>query len=121
MSTLHTDSNRHHSPKEGRRSADVKLARAALRPHPRPASTLLAPIPVAGPSRLPPQWVRAQSNAANLPEPSEFSTNIPAAQLPPSQRPGSDKNLAEHAVISTFDLFSVGIGPSSSHTVGPQR
>lgn len=26
-----------------------------------------------------------------------------------------------HAVISTFDLFSVGIGPSSSHTVGPMR
>jgi len=24
-------------------------------------------------------------------------------------------------VISTFDLFSVGIGPSSSHTVGPMR
>ncbi|HAZ94746.1 MAG TPA: L-serine ammonia-lyase, partial [Porticoccaceae bacterium] len=23
--------------------------------------------------------------------------------------------------ISTFDLFSVGIGPSSSHTVGPMR
>src|ERR1700742_1937449 len=23
----------------------------------------------------------------------------------------------EHAVISTFDLFSIGIGPSSSHTV----
>jgi hypothetical protein len=28
---------------------------------------------------------------------------------------------AEHAVISTFDLFSLGIGPSSSHTVGPMR
>jgi len=28
---------------------------------------------------------------------------------------------AEHAVISTFDLFSIGIGPSSSHTVGPMR
>ncbi|GAA5928867.1 uncharacterized protein JCM15063_003989 [Sporobolomyces koalae] len=28
---------------------------------------------------------------------------------------------AEHAVISTFDLFSIGIGPSSSHTVGPVR
>lgn len=41
--------------------------------------------------------------------------------LPPSQRPGADKPLAEHAVISTFDLFSVGIGPSSSHTVGPMR
>ncbi|KAJ7604046.1 L-serine ammonia-lyase [Mycena polygramma] len=26
-----------------------------------------------------------------------------------------------HAVISTFDLLSVGIGPSSSHTVGPMR
>lgn len=29
--------------------------------------------------------------------------------------------FAEHAVISTFDLFSVGVGPSSSHTVGPMR
>lgn len=28
---------------------------------------------------------------------------------------------AQHAVISTFDLFSIGIGPSSSHTVGPLR
>jgi L-serine deaminase len=27
----------------------------------------------------------------------------------------------EHAVISTFDLFSIGLGPSSSHTVGPMR
>ncbi|PVV01029.1 hypothetical protein BB560_004569 [Smittium megazygosporum] len=26
-----------------------------------------------------------------------------------------------HAVVSTFDLFSIGIGPSSSHTVGPMR
>ncbi|MEU4380726.1 serine dehydratase beta chain, partial [Micromonospora echinofusca] len=24
-------------------------------------------------------------------------------------------------MISVFDLFSVGIGPSSSHTVGPMR
>lgn len=23
--------------------------------------------------------------------------------------------------LSTFDLFSIGIGPSSSHTVGPMR
>ncbi|MDH5434076.1 MAG: hypothetical protein OEY19_09030, partial [Gammaproteobacteria bacterium] len=23
--------------------------------------------------------------------------------------------------VSVFDLFSVGIGPSSSHTVGPMR
>jgi len=26
-----------------------------------------------------------------------------------------------HAVVSIFDLFSIGIGPSSSHTVGPMR
>ncbi|CAG8579212.1 11038_t:CDS:2 [Paraglomus occultum] len=26
-----------------------------------------------------------------------------------------------HAIISAFDLFSIGIGPSSSHTVGPMR
>jgi L-serine dehydratase len=25
------------------------------------------------------------------------------------------------AYVSLFDLFSVGIGPSSSHTVGPMR
>ncbi|KAF7356793.1 L-serine ammonia-lyase [Mycena venus] len=29
--------------------------------------------------------------------------------------------IPEHAVISTFDLFSIGVGPSSSHTVGPMR
>ena len=34
---------------------------------------------------------------------------------------GKSENDTEHAVISTFDLFSIGIGPSSSHTVGPMR
>ncbi|TRM65258.1 serine dehydratase alpha chain-domain-containing protein [Schizophyllum amplum] len=33
----------------------------------------------------------------------------------------SERHLPEHAVISTFDLFSIGVGPSSSHTVGPMR
>jgi hypothetical protein len=28
---------------------------------------------------------------------------------------------AKHAVLSVFDMFSIGIGPSSSHTVGPMR
>lgn len=28
---------------------------------------------------------------------------------------------ATHAVLSTFDMFSIGLGPSSSHTVGPMR
>ncbi|KAI0691238.1 L-serine ammonia-lyase [Cytidiella melzeri] len=31
------------------------------------------------------------------------------------------REQAEHAVISAFDLFSIGVGPSSSHTVGPMR
>lgn len=35
--------------------------------------------------------------------------------------PEQEKPRAEHAVISTFDLFSIGVGPSSSHTVGPMR
>lgn len=30
-------------------------------------------------------------------------------------------NEDPHAVVSTFDLFSIGVGPSSSHTVGPMR
>jgi len=37
----------------------------------------------------------------------------------PSDTP--ERELPEHAVISTFDLFSIGVGPSSSHTVGPMR
>ncbi|KAL7419223.1 hypothetical protein Q5752_006060 [Cryptotrichosporon argae] len=44
-----------------------------------------------------------------------------ALDVPPSQRPGARLAQAGHAVVSTFDLFSVGVGPSSSHTVGPMR
>ncbi|GAN10714.1 L-serine ammonia-lyase [Mucor ambiguus] len=35
--------------------------------------------------------------------------------------PGIDAHADHHAVVSTFDLFSIGVGPSSSHTVGPMR
>jgi hypothetical protein len=35
--------------------------------------------------------------------------------------PNVDTNTDHHAVVSTFDLFSIGVGPSSSHTVGPMR
>ncbi|KAF9268964.1 L-serine ammonia-lyase [Marasmius fiardii PR-910] len=43
--------------------------------------------------------------------------------LGPPRRFGrsSSTQATEHAVISTFDLFSIGVGPSSSHTVGPMR
>ncbi|KAH9852088.1 L-serine ammonia-lyase [Lenzites betulinus] len=43
---------------------------------------------------------------------------IPADEL---TSVGSHEKEHEHAVISTFDLFSIGVGPSSSHTVGPMR
>ncbi|KAJ7763698.1 serine dehydratase alpha chain-domain-containing protein [Mycena olivaceomarginata] len=41
--------------------------------------------------------------------------------LPRLCRPLSTTPPDAHAVISTFDLFSIGVGPSSSHTVGPMR
>lgn len=59
--------------------------------------------------------------------------DIPFSQLGPGSRDGEkvsqDSLVADepssqpelHAVVSTFDLFSIGIGPSSSHTVGPMR
>ena len=28
---------------------------------------------------------------------------------------------SERVAVSVFDLFKIGIGPSSSHTVGPMR
>lgn len=41
---------------------------------------------------------------------------------PPQSSAGEDTGpTTEHAVISMFDLFSIGMGPSSSHTVGPMR
>ncbi|RPD64319.1 L-serine ammonia-lyase [Lentinus tigrinus ALCF2SS1-7] len=43
---------------------------------------------------------------------------IPAEEL---NIVGAHEREHEHAVISTFDLFSIGVGPSSSHTVGPMR
>lgn len=48
----------------------------------------------------------------------------PSTSIRPTPIPNTNVGLppkAEHAVISTFDLFSIGIGPSSSHTVGPMR
>ncbi|KAJ2492650.1 hypothetical protein IWW37_001261 [Coemansia sp. RSA 2050] len=33
----------------------------------------------------------------------------------------TERDSTHHAVVSTFDLFSIGVGPSSSHTVGPMR
>ncbi|CAE6455060.1 unnamed protein product [Rhizoctonia solani] len=50
------------------------------------------------------------------------STLSSKEQNPPSDGDSEPiESRKEHAVISAFDLFSVGVGPSSSHTVGPMR
>ncbi|KAF9078109.1 L-serine ammonia-lyase [Rhodocollybia butyracea] len=52
-----------------------------------------------------------------------FSTSRPVLSKPQIERvpESQERQQQEHAVISTFDLFSIGVGPSSSHTVGPMR
>lgn len=50
-----------------------------------------------------------------------FSANADAVAEGPEDTGTYSEADHEHAVISTFDLFSIGIGPSSSHTVGPMR
>ncbi|KAJ2047456.1 hypothetical protein GGI08_006256, partial [Coemansia sp. S2] len=60
-----------------------------------------------------------------------LSTTSAAPQAEPQQSGRSDevapdskaaeRDSTNHAVVSTFDLFSIGVGPSSSHTVGPMR
>ncbi|ORX37449.1 serine dehydratase alpha chain-domain-containing protein [Kockovaella imperatae] len=61
------------------------------------------------------RFVRYQSSSTTS------STLIPLGLPPPPPPPPPATPLPLHAVISTFDLFSIGIGPSSSHTVGPMR
>ncbi|KIJ95445.1 hypothetical protein K443DRAFT_683029 [Laccaria amethystina LaAM-08-1] len=49
-----------------------------------------------------------------------YTTNV-VPRLKATPEEPVKRNIPEHAVISTFDLFSIGVGPSSSHTVGPMR
>src|SRR6478609_183047 len=47
---------------------------------------------------------------------------VPCGPAPPRPDNGVRRNQQGVPVaISVFDLFSIGIGPSSSHTVGPMR
>ncbi|GAA6056797.1 hypothetical protein JCM3770_002804 [Rhodotorula araucariae] len=50
-----------------------------------------------------------------------FATDSLASTHDDPPEPADILPRAEHAVISAFDLFSIGVGPSSSHTVGPMR
>ena len=79
----------------------------------------------------------AQHQNANLMEPilmhektggtSILTNTLPSTSMSEGQLLAFDtdvqmKQIAENsAFISTLDMFSIGIGPSSSHTVGPMR
>ncbi|KAJ2553218.1 hypothetical protein EV175_003018 [Coemansia sp. RSA 1933] len=52
-------------------------------------------------------------------EPERSQTND--ASEKPADSSSAERESTNHAVVSTFDLFSIGVGPSSSHTVGPMR
>ncbi|KAJ2713601.1 hypothetical protein H4R19_002168 [Coemansia spiralis] len=75
-----------------------------------PGSRLLAGHLAAAPSATL-GALRRQSTSAAEPQPH-------AGEAP---RDHSRPQATSHAVVSTFDLFSIGVGPSSSHTVGPMR
>ncbi|KAI0033690.1 serine dehydratase alpha chain-domain-containing protein [Vararia minispora EC-137] len=66
---------------------------------------------------------RPLSSTPPLRRPSASSVRRDTPKLAPQAvEPDPDEDgRPEHAVISTFDLFSIGVGPSSSHTVGPMR
>ncbi|TEB36475.1 L-serine ammonia-lyase [Coprinellus micaceus] len=65
---------------------------------------------------------RAARRSWGGPAQRRWSTQLHAQEDHPAGTPApAERTLPEHAVISTFDLFSIGVGPSSSHTVGPMR
>lgn len=56
-----------------------------------------------------------------IPRPYSTATGNSSTNISTSKADTSLATEQPHAVISTFDLFSIGVGPSSSHTVGPMR
>ncbi|MDX3908829.1 MAG: L-serine ammonia-lyase [Sphingobium sp.] len=46
---------------------------------------------------------------------------MPPADISDDTRPRQRSRIDSSAAISVVDLFTIGIGPSSSHTVGPMR
>ncbi|KAG1769496.1 serine dehydratase alpha chain-domain-containing protein [Suillus placidus] len=75
----------------------------------------------------PPHFLRHVPVGGNRKISHSIASQYPTSTLTSSQA-RDDSALVEtekvkpgHAVISTFDLFSIGVGPSSSHTVGPMR
>ncbi|KAI0839105.1 serine dehydratase alpha chain-domain-containing protein [Hypoxylon sp. FL0890] len=68
------------------------------------------------------RWRRIAGSQPHLSHTRNFNTTASASDGNEDAESGTYSEADhEHAVISTFDLFSIGIGPSSSHTVGPMR
>ncbi|OTA68581.1 hypothetical protein K449DRAFT_408107 [Hypoxylon sp. EC38] len=68
------------------------------------------------------RWEQVAGSQPRLPYTRYFSTTSSTFDDNEEAQSGTYSEADhEHAVISTFDLFSIGIGPSSSHTVGPMR
>ncbi|KAI1426120.1 serine dehydratase alpha chain-domain-containing protein [Xylaria sp. FL1777] len=68
------------------------------------------------------QPIRVSTHIPPLKQARPFSNDSASAESEDASQLGTYSEADhEHAVISTFDLFSIGIGPSSSHTVGPMR
>ncbi|KAH8895545.1 L-serine ammonia-lyase [Thozetella sp. PMI_491] len=94
--------------------------------HLRPTSSQLTPVEP-GPRKSTREWRRRESMpgpaSARPAQTRRMSTAASASDgIDDDAQSGTYSEADhEHAVISTFDLFSVGIGPSSSHTVGPMR
>ncbi|KPV75563.1 uncharacterized protein RHOBADRAFT_53529 [Rhodotorula graminis WP1] len=94
----------------------------------RSASALSAPFKYYRPALARPRAVHPPSTTRSTPHrlvaPLLYRSFASQSLATPDQDdpvPADVLPRAEHAVISAFDLFSIGVGPSSSHTVGPMR
>ncbi|TNY18658.1 L-serine ammonia-lyase [Rhodotorula diobovata] len=92
-------------------TAALRTALKAYRPALAPARLALTSLPRSTPHSPPLTLSTRRFASQALATPANEDDPVPADVLP----------RAEHAVISAFDLFSIGVGPSSSHTVGPMR
>ncbi|KAK5627859.1 hypothetical protein RRF57_003574 [Xylaria bambusicola] len=96
------------------------LLQRALRHQCRPYSTIDRSLRLDGTAKT--LFSPASTYISRLKHARPFSVQSVNAENEDSPQSGTYSEADhEHAVISTFDLFSIGIGPSSSHTVGPMR
>ncbi|KAI0906550.1 serine dehydratase alpha chain-domain-containing protein [Ustulina deusta] len=96
------------------------LLQRALRNQCRLHSTIGPQLRLGRTARIRPS--RVSAHVPQLTQARRFTNDSASAENEDNSQLGTYSEADhEHAVISTFDLFSIGIGPSSSHTVGPMR